>query len=81
MVQFCGDEPVCGPWVSTDTLISHHTQPQCGPLGTYSDMVVLDAPGLNTILYHLQVGNLQIVLGRYTFVEPDCKATNYILIY
>lgn len=72
-IQFCGDEPVCGPWIRNISGISTQTHSKCGALGTYSEEIKLYVPGINTIIYHMIVGNLQIVLGTYTIVEFHCK--------
>ena len=72
--QVCGEELLCGPWITNNTIISTHTQVQCGPMGTYHDEIQMNRPGRNTIIFHMQIGNMHVVLGTYTFVEVDCKS-------
>lgn len=64
---------MCGPWILNHTDINFQTQSKCGALGTYTDEIKMRVPGLNTVIYHMIVGNLQIVLGTLIFVEVDCK--------
>lgn len=64
---------MCGPWIVNNSLISYQTKSKCGALGTYTDEIQMRVLGVNTIVYHMIVGNVQIVLGTYIIVEIDCK--------
>lgn len=64
---------MCGPWILNYTDINYQTHSKCGALGTYTEEIKMTHRGLNTVIYHMIVGNVQIVLGTYIFVEVDCK--------
>ena len=34
----------------------------------------MNFPGVNTVIYHMQVGEIHIVLGTYVYVEADSKS-------
>ena len=64
---------MCGPWLANDTVITTQTETECGPLGVYRAELQIQVPGLNTVIYHLRVGNLQIVVGTYIFVQENSE--------
>ena len=33
----------------------------------------MNRPGRNAIIFHMQIGNMHVVLGSYMFVEVDGK--------
>lgn len=69
----CGDNPVCGPWLAHDSVITTHTESQCGPLGVYRTEMQIQVPGPNGVIFHLRVGNLQVVVGTNIFVQENSE--------
>ena len=72
--QFCGEEPPCGPWIGNNSVIATLTHVLCGPLGTYTHEVYMDVLGRNVIIFHMLIGNMQIVLGTVMFIIPKSKS-------
>ncbi|CAI8009784.1 Atrial natriuretic peptide receptor 2 [Geodia barretti] len=56
------DFDLCVPWSERNVV---RTETMCGPFGLYNASIVLSEPGFRIIIYHLQVGNVSIVLGDY----------------
>ena len=63
---------VCGPWVADNGQLSTHTDALVGNIHTlfFSQDVKVDFKGLNFIVAHLKVGNIQIALGKQVEVLP-----------
>ncbi len=57
---------MCGPWVAYDGVLSTHTAAQYGPLNqTFTSVNVhVDFEGVNVIIAHLKIGNIQLVIGQ-----------------
>ena len=77
-VFFCTQtlcDSVCGPWVGDDGLLSTHTLPLYGTIGqVFQAEVQINYPGVNFMIAHLKVGNLQIAIGKEIRVVPQrCK--------
>ena len=52
----------------------------CGPFGLYNASIVLSEPGFRIIIYHLQVGNVSIVLGDYINIRGAGKVFTIVII-
>lgn len=65
------NQKVCGPWVD-DGQLSTHTDAQVGTIDTefFAQDVQVDFQGLNFIIAHLRVGNVQIAIGKPVEVVP-----------
>ena len=63
---------VCGPWVANNGQLSTHTDTLVGNIDTqfFAQDVQVDFEGLNFIIAHLRVGNIQIALGKQVEVVP-----------
>ena len=53
----------------------------CGPFGLYNASIVLSEPGFRIIIYHLQVGNVSIVLGDYINIRGAGKVFTIIICW
>ena len=64
---------VCGPWVANNGQLSTHTDAEVGFIDTvfFGSDVKVDFVGLNFIIAHLRVGNIQIALGKPINVVPQ----------
>ena len=62
---------VCGPWVANNGLLSTHTEAQYGRIGDlfFAENVRVNFEGPNFIIVHVQVGNIQMALGKEIFVR------------
>ena len=64
-------DSVCGPWVGDDGLLSTHTSALYGPITkVFTAEVRINYEGVNVMIAHLKVGNIQIALGKEISVVP-----------
>ena len=64
-------DSVCGPWVGNDGLLSTHTSALYGPITrVFTAEVRINYVGVNVMIAHLRVGNIQIALGKEISVVP-----------
>lgn len=66
--QACGFNLPCVPWISSSSIMQLGSQ--CGPLGTYTQEISLTTLGSNTVIVHLEIGEVQAVIGTEVNVEP-----------
>lgn len=62
---------MCGPWVGNDGLLSTHTDAQVGTIGDlfFAQNVRINFEGSNFIIVHVQIGDIQLALGKEIFVR------------
>lgn len=64
-------DSVCGPWVGDDGQLSTHTRALYGPIAkVFTAEVRINFEGVNVMIAHLRVGNIQIALGKEISVVP-----------
>ena len=66
--QACGFNLPCVPWINSSSIMQLASQ--CGPLGTYTQEISLTTLGSNTVIVHLEIGEVQTVIGTEVNVEP-----------
>jgi len=72
-VEAAGD--VCGPWIP-DGGVYTHTQSEASHIRPWNTSVVLTQIGVNTIIAHLRVGEVQFALGHKITVFPKANCSD-----
>lgn len=71
---------VCGPWVGDDGQLSTHTRALYGPIEkVFTAEVRINFEGVNVMIAHLRVGNIQIALGKEISVIPRKGESSIVL--
>ena len=68
---------MCGPWIGNGSFLATQTDSDCGSLGTYQQEIQLTELGSSTVTFHLEIGDVQIVIGANVDVDapPEDNAT------
>ena len=68
---------MCGPWIGNGSFLATQTESECGSLRTYRQEIQLTELGSSTVTFHLEIGDVQIVIGANVDVDapPEDNAT------